>query len=384
MARPQWIIDFDALPDPRVERTRRHKLSDIILIMLVAAICGCRGWEAAYWFIEDGPPERRALFELPNGVPSPDTLRRVMRALDPVAFRDVFIAWARSLCGSTKGKLVAVDGKTVRGAFADGSAGSLHLINAWVKENSMVLGQYATDVKSNEITAIPALLQLLDIKGATVSIDAMGCQKNIAQTIRDKGADYIFGLKGNHPTLHAEVLEAFDDETCAKLAKPSKSTEPSKTFHAEADKGHGRIEYRKVWVQHDVDWLYQSDQWPDLKSIVLIESERTLKGRTSTDRRAYISSVDASAEHMLGLIRGHWHVENKLHWVLDVTFGEDRARAAKKNGAENLALVRKLALNLLHNAPTLPKRTSIVAKKNKANMSTDYLRAILSSGITQD
>jgi predicted transposase YbfD/YdcC len=375
MARPQWLTYFDALPDPRVQRTRRHKLSDILLIVLVGAIRDCRGWDEMRDSIEHGPPELRALFELPHGVPCADTLRRVMRALDRVAFRDAFIAWARALCKSTAGKLVSIDGKTVRGAFAgeDGS-GALHLVNAWVSENAMVLGQYATDVKSNEITAIPELLKLLDITGAVVSIDAMGCQKNIASTIRNRGADYVFGLKGNHPTLHREVLEAFDDETCAKLAESAHS------FHASADKGHGRNEYRRVWVQRDVDWLYQSDEWPGLKALVLVESERTVRGNSSRERRAYISSVDAPAERMSALVRGHWHVENKLHWVLDVTFGEDRTKIAKKNGAENLALVRKIALNMLQNAPARGKRDSIAAKKKMANWRVDYLLSVLAAG----
>lgn len=378
MARPKWITYFDALPDPRVKRTRRHKLSDIVVIMLLAAICDCPGWDAAHDFIEQGPDQLRGLLELPNGVPSADTLRRVITALDPVAFRNAFIAWARALNKSTEGKLIAVDGKTVRGAFADGSAGALHLVNAWVVENSLVIGQYATDVKSNEITAIPALLELLDIKGAIVSIDAMGCQKNIATVIRKQGADYFFGLKGNHPTLHQEVLDAFDDEACVKLGTAGK------TFHQEAEKGHGRIEVRRIWVQDDVKWLYQSDQWPGLKTIVMVESERTLKGKTSCERRAFISSVDAPAKRMLELCRRHWHVENKLHWVLDVTFGEDRARVAKKNGAENLALLRKIALNMLQHAPTPSKNKSIAAKKRLANWRTDYLVTVLSAGIIED
>ena len=379
MARPIWLTYFDALPDPRVQRTRRHKLSDIVLIVLVGAICECRGWDDMRDSVEEGPPELRALFELPHGVPCADTLRRVMGALSPTAFRDAFISWAGALCQSTAGKLVSIDGKTVRGAFAgEDGLGALHLINAWVSENSMVLGQYATDVKSNEITAIPELIKLLDLTGAVVSIDAMGCQKNIARTICDRGADYLFGLKGNHPTLHREVLDSFDDATCASLAKSPR------TFHVTIDKGHGRNEIRSVWVQHDIGWLARSDEWPGLKALVLVESQRTLRGRTSCERRAYISSLDAPAARMSTLVRGHWHVENKLHWVLDVTFGEDRTKIAKKNGAENLALVRKIALNMLQNVPARGKRNSITAKRQSATRSVDYLRTVLASGTREN
>jgi predicted transposase YbfD/YdcC len=358
-----------------VERTRRHKLSDILLIVLIGAICDCRGWDELHMFIEDGPRELRELLELPHGVPSADTLRRVIGALDPAAFRDAFIAWARGLCKSTAGKLVSIDGKTVRGAFAgeDGS-GALHLVNAWVSENALVLGQYATDVKSNEITAIPELIKLLDVKGAVVSIDAMGCQKNIAVSIREAGADYVFGLKGNHPTLHREVLDAFDDGTLARLG------ESAHTYHAAADKGHGRNEYRRVWVERDVDWLHRSEQWRDLKTLVLVESERSVRGKTSVERRAYISSLDAGAERMSALVRGHWHIENKLHWVLDVTFGEDRIKIAKRNGAENLALVRKIALNMLQSTPGRGKGSSVAAKKKLAVWRFDYLLTVLGCG----
>ena len=376
MARATWLTYFDDLPDPRVARTRRHKLGDILLIVLVGAICECRGWDDMHDLVAEGSDELRLLFELPHGVPSADTLRRVLGALDPSAFRAGFVAWSAALCRSTEGKLVAIDGKTVRGAFAgpDGG-GALHLINAWVSENSMVLGQYATDVKSNEITAIPELIRLLDLRGAVVSIDAMGCQRDIARTLRERGAHYLFGLKGNQPTRHQEVLESFDDATLARL-----ESSPT-TYHAEADKGHGRSEYRRVWVQHDVSWLSRSEQWTDLASLVLVESERTVRGVTSRERRAYISSLVAPAERMFALVRGHWHVENKLHWVLDVTFGEDRARISKRNGAENLSALRKMALNMLTNAPSPRKPRSIAQKRKLASWRVDYLRTVLSCPI---
>jgi len=374
MARATWLTHFDDLPDPRVQRTRRHKLGDILLIALVGTICECRGWDGMHDFVAEGPDELRALFELPHGVPCADTLRRVLGALDPGAFRAAFIAWSSAVCKSTAGKLVAIDGKTVRGAFGEGE-GALHLINAWVSDNAMVLGQYATDVKSNEVTAIPALIELLDLRGAIVTVDAMGCQRGIARTLRERGAHYLFGLKGNQPTLHQEVLESFDDATLARLEQS-----PT-THHAEADNGHGRNEYRRVWVQHGVSWLSRSEQWTDLASLVLVESERTVRGVTSRERRAYITSLVAPAARMFQLVRGHWHVENKLHWVLDVTFGEDRTKVGKRNGAENLSALRKMALGMLTNAPSPRKPRSIAQKRQLATWRVEDLRTVLASSM---
>ncbi|MDP7179462.1 MAG: ISAs1 family transposase [Verrucomicrobiota bacterium] len=370
---------FSDVPDPRVERTRKHQLNDVILIVLIGMITGCRSWSDMHWFVEMGPPEIREMLELPNGVPSKDTLRRVISALNPGAFRDGFIGWAQSLCKSTKGKLVAIDGKTVRGARRDGDGfGALHLVNAWVKENAITLGQYATDVKSNEITAIPELLKLLSLEGAIVSMDAMGCQKEIAKEVRAQGADYLFGLKKNQPSLHKEVLGAFGKETCRALELTPGG------FHESNDKGHGRIEKRRTWVLHDVEWLTMSDSWKDLKSLVLVESQRTLKGETTTELRAYISSLVAPAKRMNELVRGHWEVENNLHWVLDVTFGEDHTRVSKRNGAENLALIRKMALNMIKHTPVNGRSSSLVMRQRLASRRPNYLRQVLSAGITED
>ena len=319
------------------------------------------------------------MLELPNGVPKKDTLRRVISALDPVAFRDGFIGWAQRLCKSTKGKLVAIDGKTVRGARRDGDgSGALHLVNAWVKENAITLGQYATDVKSNEITAIPELLKLLSLEGAIVSMDAMGSQRGIAKEVRVQGADYLFGLKKNQPSLHKEVLGAFSKETCQALELTPDG------FHESNDKGHGRIEKRRTWVLHDVEWLTTSGSWKDLKSLVLVESQRTLKGETTIELRAYISSLVAPAKRMNELVRGHWEVENNLHWVLDVTSGEDHTRVSKRNGAENLALLRKMALNMIKHSPLDGVPTSLAARQRLAHCRPDYLCRVLAAGITQD
>jgi predicted transposase YbfD/YdcC len=371
---------FAELPDPRMQRTRRHRLTDILVMVLLGTILGCEGWDDIVWWAEDCESELRTILELPSGVPSADTLRRVMSALDPKAFGKAFIAWAQALCESTAGKLVSIDGKTVRGSFAGASGeGALHLVNAWVSENAMVLGQYATDVKSNEITAIPELLELLELRGATVSIDAMGCQKGIAKQIVEKGADYIFGLKGNQPTLHEEVKTSFDAAMLIALRKQAQN------YCEMADKGHGRNELRRVYVQRDVSWLTRSENWPKLNALILVESERTRRGETSVERRAYITSSTAPATVLAAQVRGHWHVENRLHWTLDVVYGEDRARISRKNGAENVSIVRKIAMNLLRNAPTRDgKPWSAPRKRRKANTRFEYLLQVLAAGGTKD
>jgi predicted transposase YbfD/YdcC len=377
MARPIWLSHFDDLPEPRMARTRRHALSEIVLMVLIGAIVECPGWDAIHRFIRFGPPELQELFEFRRGVPSADTLRRVMRALDPAAFRSAFIRWAQTMAVSTEGRLVAIDGKTVKGAKGSSeNAPALHIVSAWVSENSMTLGQLATSAKSNEITAIPELLKLLNLRGAVVTMDAMGCQKEIAATVRERGADYILGLKGNQPTLQAEVLKAFDTQTLAEL-----SLNPH-TFHEAVDKGHGRNELRRVWILSDLTWLSQPSKWKDLKTLILVESHRTRKGVTSVERRVYISSLDASAERLLALVRGHWSIENRLHWVLDVTFGEDDARVRDRNAAENLALLRKAALNLLERAPfELDPKMSIAMRRRLSSWRPDYLKHVLLSGI---
>jgi predicted transposase YbfD/YdcC len=232
---------------------------------------------------------------------------------------------------------------------------------------------YATDVKSNEITAIPKLLELLSLRGSTVTIDAMGCQKGIAKAIVDKGADYIFGLKSNQPSLHKEVLDAFDDAARARLARDARS------YVETADKGHGRNEVRRVWVERDVSWLGQSEAWPSLRSLILVEAERTRRGVTSCERRAYISSCDEPANVLAAKVRGHWHVENKLHWVLDVTFREDHARISRKHGAESMAVMRKLAMNLLSRAPA-PFEGAALSQRRKGRIASwrfTYLLSVL-------
>lgn len=360
-----------------MQRTRRHRLTDVLLLVLLGTVVGCRGWDEIVFFSKERETHLREFMDLPGGIPSADTLRRVMGAVDPKAVNAVLTRWTSALCETFTGKQIAIDGKSIRGTLeaSNGESGSaVHVVNAWVCEHQMVLGQYATDVKSNEITAIPKLLELLELRGSTVTIDAIGCQKDIARCIVHKGANYIFGLKQNQPSLHREVLEAFDEATLNRLA-----LQP--TSYAEfADKGHGRCEFRRVWVEHDVSWLAQSDDWPGLRSLILVESERTRRGETSRERRAYVSSSNESATALANKVRGHWHVENKLHWVLDVTFGEDHARVARKHGAESMSFMRKMAMNLLRRAPEAFEDKPVASMRQKSRIATwrfSYLLSVL-------
>ena len=363
---------FDELPDPRVERTRKHLLSDILLIVLAGMLTGCRGWDAIHEFVKMGPPELLRLLRLPNGVPSSDTLRRTISKLDAGAFAEAFTEFSQSLAVGSEGRVIAVDGKTVRGANRqEGIGGSLHLVNAWLESNGMTLGQVATDDKSNEIVAIPKLLDLLAIEGATVTIDAMGCQKKIAATICSKGADYLFGLKKNQPTLHQEVVDAFTAEKLREL-----SADPN-TFYESVDKGHGRFEVRKTWVMKGLPWLTEADNWTNLRSAVLVESTRTVGTETTKTRRTYITSLEPTAECAGHIIRRHWGVES-MHWILDVVFGEDSARMDRKNGAENMSLVRKLSTNLLKRTPPPGyDKLSLVGRSRHAHRDVGYLVSVL-------
>lgn len=374
MARTDLRTLFDEIPDPRVQRTRRHRLTDVLVLVLLGTVVGCPGWDAIERFAHERERELREVLALPGGIPSADTLRRVMGAVAPTSLAHALTSWTDALCETLGGKQIAIDGKSIRGALDTATGeGALHVVNAWVCEHQMVLGQYATDVKSNEITAIPKLLELLSLRGSTVTIDAMGCQRGIAKAIVDKGADYIFGLKANQPSLHEEVLGAFDDEARARLAQDPHS------YVETADKGHGRNEVRRVWVERDVSWLGRSEAWPKLRSLILVESERTRRGVTSCERRAYISSCEAPADELAAKVRGHWHVENKLHWVLDVTFGEDHARISRKHGAESMSVMRKLAMNLLTRAPAAieGKPESKKQKSMSASWRFSYLLSVL-------
>lgn len=366
---------FETLPEPRVERTRVHPLVNILIIALLAMICVGEGWED----MEDFGDAKRAwlgtFLDLRHGIPSADTFRRVLSALSPKAFNACFIAWAQALSGGTAGKLLPIDGKTVRHSF-DRATGrkALHVVSAWIAENRLALGQIATEEKSNEITAIPQLLALLDIRGATITVDAMGCQRAIAEQIIDQGADYLMGLKGNQGTAHKEVEEFFADAS----AKAFRDVEH--TFHEAVDgSDHGRLEVRRAWASQELDWFEDLSKWKGLRSIIMIESERTLGSDTTIERRYYWSSHAVDARAFGEMIRGHWGIENQLHWCLDVAFREDESRVRTDHGPENLALLRKLAMNLARSDRS--RKKGIQAKRKRAAWDDAYLLTLLQAGL---
>jgi predicted transposase YbfD/YdcC len=362
---------FAELPDPRIERTRRHRLQDIVTIAICAVICGAEGWTDMELFGKAKESWFKTFLELPNSIPSHDTFGRVISALDPDAFERCFQAWIESLAGSSAGKLVAIDGKTLRHSFDQASKkAAIHMISAWVSANHLVFGQIVTDAKSNEITAIPLLLKMLELTNSTVSIDAMGCQKDIAQTIIDGGGDYVFGLKGNQGTLYEEVKLFLDD------AIEQDFKEMEHDFYRTVDGGHGRVETRRIWCTNEIGWLQDRSAWAGLKSIAAVEHERTEDNKTTVERRYFISSLDGrDAKAMAGAIRGHWGIENGLHWSLDVSFREDDCRVRKGHGAQNLSRLRRMALNLLKQDRSV--KVGVKGKRLKAGWDEQYLLKVL-------
>ena len=366
---------FEELPEPRVERTRVHPLMNILIIALLTMICVGEGWDDMESFGLAKEAWLSTFLDLSHGIPSADTFRRVLSALDPQAFHACFVAWAQALAGGTEGKLVAIDGKTVRHSFnrATGRK-ALHVVSAWVAQNRLTLGQIVTEEKSNEITAIPKLLALLDLRRATVTVDAMGCQREIAAKVIDQGADYVMGLKGNQGAAHQEV-EAF---FTAALADDFRDVQY--TFHETFDGSeHGRQERRRVWASSELAWFADLPKWKGLQSIILVENERTVGTDTSTERRYYWSSHVADAETFARMIRGHWGIENELHWCLDVAFREDDSRMHTDHGPENIALLRKVAMNLAKSERT--NKRGIQAKRKLAAWDDSYLLKLLRAGL---
>jgi predicted transposase YbfD/YdcC len=359
---------FSDLPDPRVQGRCDHKLMDIFIIAVCAALCGADSWVGVETVARAKEGWFRQFLKLENGIPSHDTFGDVFAKIDSEAFQLRFMRWVEGVFRVTKGQVVALDGKTARGSHKR-SAGkeAIHLVNAWAVANGIVLGQRKVEGKSNEITAIPELLRLLNVSGCIVTIDAMGCQKSIAQTIRDEKADYILRVKDNQSTLKQDLEDWF------AYGDQRQFTGMQMNFHHTTHKTSGRIEIRRCWAVSDplaFEHIRHYDGWADLSSIVRIQRERRVGEQVTLDTAWYISSLPADAARLLEATQHHWAIENSFHWVMDVTFGEDRSRIRNGESAENMAVLRSIALNLLKRDTS---KSSLRQKRFRASMDNDFL-----------
>jgi predicted transposase YbfD/YdcC len=364
---------FAALDDPRVERTKLHPLVSIITIALCAVICGAETWDDIAEFGEAKSDWLVSFLDLPHGIPAHDTFNRVFAALDPHQFQTCFVRWMEAVATVLPTQVIALDGKTVRGSQDRTTGkGAIHMVSAWAATNRLVLAQVKVDAKSNEITAIPDLLRALAVEGCLITIDAMGCQRAIAQQIVDQGGDYVLALKENQDTLYHDVVEMFAH------AQANTIDELVIDDSRSVGKGHGRIEVRRYRVIPDADvlrWLQEGHQWPGLQAIGMVEAERRIGEKRSSERRYYLLSTPLKAQPFGEAVRSHWGIENQVHWILDVAFHEDQSRIRQGYAAENFAVLRHLALNLLQHRQT--KRLSMKGKRLKAGWDNAFLLQVL-------
>lgn len=364
---------FADLPDPRRARGKRHSLADMIVVAVCAVICAADSWSDVVDFGRAKLKWFKTFLDLPHGIASQDTFERVFARLNPDAFEACFMAWTQELAGSSGGQLLAIDGKRIRRSFQHAwtSSTATHLLSVFVNTNATVLGQLAVDAKDNEIVAIPKLLALLDLTGSVVTIDAIGCQKAIAQQIVEHQGDYVLAVKDNQPALRRAIQVELDDMIRDEFVGVKHD------HHQTVDGDHGRIETRDLWTTDQLDWLKQADDWPGLRTVAVVQSKREVAGQsTSVERRYYISSLPADAERLAGCIRGHWAIENRLHYVLDVCFAEDQARHRTGHSAENFSRLRRIALNLLRRDTT--RKRGLKGKRLNAAWDHDYLLTLLS------
>lgn len=365
-----FIQCFGQIEDPRLDRQKRHSLLDIIAIAICAAIAGADSWTEIADFGHAKQDWLRTFLKIPNGIPAHDTFGRVFSLLDPQQFQQAFQSWVAAIQGRVRG-VVAIDGKTIRRSHdqANGKQ-AIHVVSAWARESSLALGQVTVDEKSNEITAIPELVRMLNLKGCLVTIDAMGCQREIAKTIIDAGADYLLAVKGNQ-----EIL-AEDIETEFKHAMAEEFAHMEHHYYESLEKGHGRIERRQYWYTQDIGGLGTAERWPGLTGMVMCRATRTIKGESSVEDRYFITSAkDNDAVTIAESIRAHWSIENSLHWTLDVAFNEDQARIRIGYAAENMATIRKIALNTVKKNKT--SKRGVKGKRKQAAWDNSYLEELL-------
>jgi len=376
---PSLIEHFKDLNDPRVDRTKEHELIDILIIGLCCLLCGGEsfndmedfGYAKQEWF--------KTFLKLRNGIPSHDTFNRLFSALDPKKFLECFLRWTQSVRQAVPQEIVALDGKALRRAL-NRNESPKYVVSAWAESNSLVLGQLKVEQKSNEITAVPELLRVLELAGCIVTVDAMGCQKKIAKEIVEADADYVLALKGNQEKVHDEV-KRFLDSTLAEQQRPwpKGAVVPKEVLDLQrcqtVEKDHGRMETRTYYQSEYLDWFADHGKWEGLRSVGMVESIRELDGKTTTERRYYLSSLKLDVATFARAVRGHWGVENKLPWVMDVCFREDQSRARQGHAAENLATLRRLALNLLKHEKT--KKRGIRGKMLNASWDHPYLLRLL-------
>ena len=361
---------FAKLKDPRRAHRRLHLLQDILVIALCAVIAGAQDWQQVVTFGRKRRAWLRGFLELPNGIPSHDTFGRVFALLEPAALMACIQQWLDALGAAVAGEVVAIDGKTLRGSF-DTAAGKnpLHLVSAWACEARLTLGQVAVDAKSNEITAIPLLLELLDLEGCIVTIDAMGCQKEIAAAIRAREADYVLAVKDNQPGLHRAVHEAFMAHAENDFADPT--LRRVKTV----ERSHGRDETREYYIAAAPAAVAASGQWPDVRSIGMVSRTRVVDGEETDELVYYASSLPPTVKRFAKAVRGHWGIENRLHWSLDVIFGEDRSRARKDHSPLNLGMLRRLALAILQKDTSV--KDNLRGKRLRAGWDEEVLLKLL-------
>jgi predicted transposase YbfD/YdcC len=377
---PQSLVaHFGGLTDPRLNRTKDHDLIDILVIAICTLLCAGETFNDMEDFGRAKQDWFKTFLGLRNGIPSHDTFNRVFAALDPKPFLDCFLCWTQSVRQAVPQEIVALDGKALRRAL-DKDQSVQYIVSAWAESNGLVLGQLKVADKSNEITAVPELLRVLELSGCIVTLDAMGCQKKIAKEIMEADADYVLALKGNQEKVHEEVksfLDAAVEEKQRQRPRGALMPKEAQTLQAfeTVEKDHGRLETRRYYQSDCLEWFADKGKWEGLASVGLVESVRQLDGKTTVERRYYLSSLKLGVEAFARAVRGHWGVENKLHWVLDVCFGEDQSRAREGYAAENLATLRRLALNLLKREKT--KKRGIRGKMLNASWDQSYLLSLL-------